>query len=787
MGALATTFGVSQQMLPAHSGQGRSYFLTRLLKEVVFEEVDLAGANRKLEIQRRWLQRAAYSGAVVVTILAVLAWTTSFTRNEVYVHRFKDKLEAFQDLKQATPAAPDDFEALLQPLGALRQANAVYADFNDGVPLLMGMGLYQGNGLTEASEDAYRRELGATLLPAIRNRLEGHLGAGVSDPDFLYEALKTYLMLGDPQHLDNEQLRLWMGLDWRNQFSTAPEKQGQLQNHLSAMLELGFESSELDDAVIGRARLSLNQVPLSNLLYGRMKRDYAAVDKHPFRLSDAIGPSGKKVFRRISGEALESGIPGLFTYDGYHDFFKKQVKNVAEQSSEENWILNPDTGELTEPEIEQLQKELRQLYFADYIRAWNKLLADIGVVEFRDIQHAVEVLDLVSGPLSPMRGLLQSVAHNTTLERPDGLLAKAADQVNKASATQNRLARLLQTVSESETLPKLDRPAEVVDKQFERLDALVQAQQGGLAPIDQLLDLLSQLYAQLESMSVGLGTDALSVATGAGGGGVMRRVQVEGARQPEPVKKWLQQIASSSRGVTMGGARSQVNREWKSTVAPVCQQALVGRYPVYKDSRKEMTLADFGRLFAPGGLIDNFFKNNLQAFVDQSRGTWRWKPVGNATLGISNATLRQFQRAALIRDTFFQAGGATPSVSFGLKPVYLDANVKSFRLDLEGQQFRYRHGPTRVQRAQWPNPDGTGQVRIQFEDDSGARLSSTTDGPWAWFRILDQAQLKSTSADRFIATFVKSGRKSSWEIRADSVVNPFMMKQLQQFRCTGNL
>ncbi len=787
MGALASTFGVSQQMLPAHGGQGRSYFLTRLLKEVVFEEMDLAGANRKLEIQRRWLQRAAYTGAIAVTALAVLAWTTSFTRNEVYVHRFKDRFEEFQELRRAAPTATDDFKSILEPLGALRQANAVYADFDDGVPLLMGMGLYQGDSLTEAGKEAYRRELESTLLPAISNQLEGHLRTGGGDPDFLYEVLKTYLMLGDRQHLDSEQLRLWMGLEWRNRFSTEPEKQGQLQNHLAAMLELGFDPAELDETVIKRARLSLNQVPLSQLLYGRMKRDYAAADKHPFRLSDATGPNGKKVFRRLSGEALESGIPGLFTYEGYHDYFRKQVKNIAQQSSAENWILDPDKGELTEPEIDQLQKEMRQLYFADYIRAWNKLLADIGIVEFRDMRHAVEVLDLVSGPLSPMRSLLQLVAYNTTLEQSGGLLAKAADQVNKVGATENRLARLLKSVSASETLPKPDRPAEVVDKQFERLDALVQAQQGGLAPIDQLLDLLSQLYGQLESMSVGLGTDALSVAAGAGGGDIMRRVQVEGARQPEPVKTWLQQIASSSRGVTMGGARSQVNREWKSTVAPVCQQALVGRYPVYKDSSKEMTLADFGKLFAPGGLIDGFFKNNLQAFVDQSRGTWRWKPVGNATLGLSNAALRQFQRAALIRDTFFQAGGKTPSVSFALKPVYLDANVKSFRLDLEGQQFRYRHGPTRVQQAQWPNPGGTGQVRIQFEDDSGARLSSTIDGPWAWFRILDQARLESTSADRFIATFVKSGRKSSWEIRADSVVNPFMMIQLQQFRCTGNL
>jgi type VI secretion system protein ImpL len=173
--------------------------------------------------------------------------------------------------------------------------------------------------------------------------------------------------------------------------------------------------------------------------------------------------------------------------------------------------------------------------------------------------------------------------------------------------------------------------------------------------------------------------------------------------------------------------------------------------------------------------------------VNTSGGTWRWKPVGNTTLGIPTSVLRQFQRAALIRDTFFRGGGAMPSVGFGLKPIYLDANVRTFKLDLQGQKFQYRHGPTRVQRAQWPGPDSTGQVRFVFEDGSGMRLSSSKEGPWAWFRILDNADLNATASDRLVATFKSAGRKSSWEIRADSVVNPFMMEQLAKFRCPGSL
>jgi type VI secretion system protein ImpL len=789
MASLARTFGIGQRGVAAHSGQGRSYFLTRLLKDVVFEEADLAGANRRLEKQRAWAQRAAYAGAVGVTILAVVAWTTSFTRNQVYVSRYKDRLEDYQQVKSEIPPDTVYFDEIVPRLNALRNATEVFAPFEEeGTPFLMGMGLYQGGSLSEAGQAAYRRELNRVLLPAIRHRLEQHMEIGIGDPDFQYEALKTYLMLGDREHLDPELLELWMALDWSNTFADEPEKQGQLQQHLASLLELGFQPVQLDNELVESVRLSLNQVPLAQLLYGRMKRDYQVIDKRPFRLSDAVGLAGRKVFERSSGEPLEAGLSGLFTYNGYHDYFKKEVKNIARRSSEENWVLDPDKAEMTEPEIDKLQKDLQDLYFADYIRSWKNLLGDISIVSFSNLRHAAEVLDLLSGPTSPMRSLLQAVERNTSLAEPSGLLGQVSDKAGEAAASKSRLARLLQsTTGSDETLPKIERPAEVVDETFEQLDALVSAPQGGVAPIEQLINMVSQLYGQVDAMTAGLGSDALSMAAGSSGADIVRRIQTEASRQPVPVKNWLQQIASNTRVVTMGGARAQLNNEWKSSVLPACQRALANRYPVYRDAQQEMTLADFGRLFGPGGLIDSFFNNNLKPFVNTAGGSWRWKPVGNVSLGIPNSRLRAFQRAALIRDTFFSSGGNQPSVSFGLKPVYLDANVSTFLLDLEGQKFRYRHGPTRTTQATWPNPDSTGQVRIVFEDSSGARVTISKEGPWAWFRMLDRSELKSLSADRIRATFESRGRKATWEIRASSVVNPFMMQALHEFRCPGSL
>ena len=124
-----------------------------------------------------------------------------------------------------------------------------------------------------------------------------------------------------------------------------------------------------------------------------------------------------------------------------------------------------------------------------------------------------------------------------------------------------------------------------------------------------------------------------------------------------------------------------------------------------------------------------------------------------------------------------------PRIQFEIKPVYLDKQVKRVSIDLDGQGFKYDHGPQRFEEAQWPGPLGSGQVRIVFRAVDNTETILSKEGPWAWFRMLDQAQKRVISADRFIASFKADGRRADYEIRASSVVNPFIMRDLNRFRC----
>lgn len=789
--ALANTFGFNQQSAASNTAYGKSYFLNRLLKDVIFEEAELVGGNRKLERRRRWVQAAAYAAAFSTAGLAALAWTTSFTRNQLEITRFDERLSAYHTARAATPAASDDVSATVQPLNRLKELAGVYGTSDDGNRLLMGFGLYQGGKLSRKSETLYQRELSNTFLPAVAARLEEQVPQAANDSDLQYETLKTYLMLAEQENLDPELVRLWLTLDWSNVYEEDPQLQGELQTHLDAMLNMGFTPIDVNERLVRQSRQSLKRYPLSDLLYGRMQRDYEAEGEEDINAIEIAGTASEGVFVRRSGQGLDQGFSRFYTNDAYCETFKKHLKTLSKQASDEQWVLDDSRRELSKPEIDRLRNDIQQRYFTDYIRAWDAMLADLNVKKFSNMAAATDTLNTLSSPMSPIRTTLENVALNTGMSC-GGLLEQVEEQVAD-KAKQSRLERLLGKKKEGAKQRKTrkHKPEDVVKKHFASLNRLSVAANGGTAPVDGIIDLLSELYGQFDALTTGFSGGDQSVVLGQGGAELLRRVRVKSSRQPQPVKRWMEQISASSGGVAIVGAKTaikgEINGAWAAQVYPVCQRSVSGRYPIDANSEQEITLADFGKLFAPGGLMDAFFQTHLAKFVKISGNNWSWRSAGGVSPGMSQGALTQFKRAALIRDSFFAAGGNTPNMSFSLKPTYLDANVRSFKLDIDGQSFRYRHGPVQVKRAVWPGPNGTGTVRLEFEDDSGARLASTVEGPWAWFRLLDRSETMSLAADELLVSFVYRNRRSTWELRADSVLNPFSLNALQHFRCPSSL
>jgi type VI secretion system protein ImpL len=819
MGAMASSFGISRQQVAGTSGSGRSYFLTRLLKTVIFGEAGLVSADAKLERRNQMIRWGVLGAAALAILVMTGAWIATYFNNSDLIAKVEEQAAVYNGQAknlQLDPVSNSDLEPVLPLLATLRNMPGGYAHRKDDVPLWMQFGLYQGDKLGSQAINVYRQQLSRLLLPRMLLRIEGQLQDHQNNPDFLYEALKVYLMLGQQHKPDKDLIKTYMDLDWQSQFP-GPENAATVQaldDHLDALLEKDFATIPLDGSLVEQTRAILRRQPLAARAYSMIKTRQEITSLPPWRISEHGGPAVDRALVRKSGKPLTDGIPGLYTHDGYYYGFKPLLPNIAREVTKESWVLGGSSSNLIEQPamIANLQTDVTQLYLNDFAEQWDKLLADVAVVPITNLAQAAPLLNVLSAPDSPLKAFWISAANETWLSKPPsgappissnallGQVEQAAGQAaNKAQAggSGGGAAGTAKSASAAQLGAVLGQPAggtadlaaTFTDKHFKPLHDLVTGAEGAPPPVDTVMADLDGLYRSVNAAGAsGDAAKALTPGGGGGGGGdAAAKLQADAQRLPDSVRGVVAGIGSSTTSLAVGGARAQLNGLWTTQVVPFCQSALDNRYPSVGSATNEVTLDDFSRLFAKGGLIDAFFDMNLRQFVDMSKNPWAWQKVDNTGLGIPEGVLAQFQRAAAIRDSMFPGGGAKPGVSFDVVPVSLDARSTQVILEIDGQTVSYDNGPPQPKTITWPGPTGIGHVRVAFQPQ-GANTSLEKDGVWAWFRMLQVFKpSQTTGADRYQVTFKAGDRSATFELRAHSVINPFASDLLGSFRCPPRL
>ena len=82
---MAAQFGLPRQAVTAFSGAGRSYFLARLMREVVFGEAGLVGLDPKVERRARFAHYGAYGIAAAVLLALTGLWLASYFGNRAMI------------------------------------------------------------------------------------------------------------------------------------------------------------------------------------------------------------------------------------------------------------------------------------------------------------------------------------------------------------------------------------------------------------------------------------------------------------------------------------------------------------------------------------------------------------------------------------------------------------------------------------------------------------------------------------------------------------------------------
>lgn len=203
LGTLARSFNLERKVQPPNLGSGKSYFLRRLLHEVIFGEAGLAGSDPVQERGRRVARLSAYAAMAVFTLALLAAWTASYFGNRSLVAAAEERAQAAaRELEALREVRPGDEARLVAVLNALRSLRAESAPS----PMLR-IGLYQGDKLDAQAERAYRNALRESLLGHLAFSLESALRSAASR-----DVLDAYVGLyeaPDAKHLEQATLRLW--------------------------------------------------------------------------------------------------------------------------------------------------------------------------------------------------------------------------------------------------------------------------------------------------------------------------------------------------------------------------------------------------------------------------------------------------------------------------------------------------------------------------------------------------------------------------------------------------
>jgi type VI secretion system protein ImpL len=790
LGSMARRFALEHAMLPPQQASGRSYFLQRLLTEVVFAEHGVGGTNRRWERRRGALALAGYAGIGAVALLVAGVWGLSWNNNRAYIDTVAARVEKVRADVQATPnRASADLRPVLPALEATRGLAAAGDDKGGDVPWTLGFGLYQGRKLDSAARTAYERMLVDAVLPRLAIRVEEQLRGG-DQPETQYESLKAYLMMYDPARFEPAALKSHIEHDWDQQLARelSTEQRETMSRHLDALLAQGPTVSPLaqDQALVASARAALSAVPLPQRVYNRLRQQGLGADFPEFTVVRKGGGNAPLVFTRQSGAPLTRGVPGLYSYDGYHKGFQSVVTEVTKTlADEQTWVLGIAPAEARGAqallESSRTVDDVRRLYLVEYRDTWKSFIADVRLQPFANIAQSVERTRFLAAPDTPLVPLLKAMSRETTLLTGQDAVERAEQGARSAVAAFQSRVLGATGARRATTGAPTQRIESIVDSEFEGLRRLVTAPEGGKAPLDGVIARLGELQVLLTAVDSALKGGAAPPPSP-----LPNQLKADAANAPEPVRSILETLGSTSSRVASMQLRESLSREVRAQVGEFCSQAITGRYPFDTSASREVTQADFAALFGPGGKFDQM-QQRLAPYIDTStRPSWTFRPVDGTPLGSDVGTLPQFQRAAVIRETFFGIAGTTASTRLEMKPVEMDIALREFLLDVDGQIVRYAHGPQIPAAVVWPGPRGTGVVRMSVQPAGGTGL--VRDGPWALFRVFDSVNfIPGSDREKLRAVFDIDGRKAVFDITASSVRNPFRLDEMRRFSCPNGL
>ncbi|HIC2039079.1 type VI secretion system membrane subunit TssM [Enterobacter soli] len=796
-GLRTTTQGVWQ---PKDNQSG--YFLHDLFSNTLFSEPNLAGENYEFtRLRRHQLTLATViAGGVALSLLS--GWYYYYLKNYRAGEVALKKVETFQ--KIGSPDASKPLGADWLPhMDIIRDATLSYGDYHEKNSLFSDMGLYQGDRIGQLVEKTYLRFLTQRFLPQLMADLQKQLEAAPDNSDEKLALLRIMRMLEDKSGRSIPLVEEYMRGRWQNAFTGQREVQERLMQHLDYALQHTDWAADRRkgdrDAIkawepfvgdVQSAQRELSKLPLYQRVYqnlGIKAREQLPPD---LDLRTEIGAQFDTVF--VADEEALLKIPQFWTRYGLGHYLTTQMDRLVDITRLDAWVLKlTEHTDYSEADKREIQRQITDRYVGDYVSRWRNALTNLSIRPFADISEATDALDAVLNNGQPIWRALLLLRDNTQTQLQAAIVDPDIPVVGAAKKEQ-KVAQVL-NIAQKSTLEQMENQPDYIllnriGRSFIEQKALVEHSDDQNGQLRQAYNALTAMNAELHRISNAPepGKAALLL--------VQMRFQQNNAdtfftakqmsrNLSDPLGRWVGQLADNSWETVMGLALQSLEKEWSGKVVTPFLSQLADKYPFNRRATKDVALSDMERFFAPDGVIDSFYKDNLKVFVEGRASAVDGKSV------IRPEIVRSLQQADKIRSIFFSKQNGF-SIQYAISPIELSANKRRAVLNLDGQLIDYTQGNPATAHLVWPNAMRSGnesKITLVPNAVGASPRSIGYSGPWATFHILDKGELTSIQDGSFDIRFTVDGGAVSYRVYMDASDNPFAGDIFSQFTLMDQL
>lgn len=827
---VAERFGLSasstQRQAPTLVSSQNGFFLRELFSRVIFADKDLvrqyANPNR---VRLRYA--SFFAGAVALGLgLALLTW--SYLGNQRLIANTQADLDKAVHVQDGRV----DLASRLEALGILQDRLQQLQTYRDDHPLTLGFGLYQGDALESKLRTEYYSGVQEILLRPVTAALEGFLRDVNANSDKLqtanrpaatdagntaapqaatqyqdlsprnvddaYAALKTYLMLGDREHLDaghlNDQLtRFWRS--WLDSNRGSMPREDMIRsaertlNFLLAQINRpDFPLIEQKLILVDQTREALRRVvrgtPARERIYADIKA--RAGTRYPaMTVARLLGEQDKEI---IAGS---HAIPGAFTREAWDGYVKGAFRDAANKELQSNdWVLKTAVrDDLTlEGSPEQIEQNLVRAYKAEYVKEWQQFIQGIAIREFDGFEDAVKRMNRLGDPAnSPIRKLLTTVYDQTAWDNPS-LVDQGLEKTQRGLVAWFKRVILgggrggvNVNINVDPDAPKSEAQLGLIGKEFAAIGALVVARGDGkdASLLNGYLASLSKTRSRLNQIKnagdAGPPSKQLMQQTLDGSGSELADAlkYVDESIRPalsdsawQTVRPLLVRPLLQVYQVTVKPTEDELNKIWQAQVFEPFSRTLAGKYPFDPSSRIEAAAPEIGQIFGPEGAISKFMQTAVGSLVVRRGDTLTPRTWGDIGIRLTPQFVDGVPRyVASLGEAGAAANASSNQTVFQIKPIPAPG-LTEYTVEIDGQLLRYRNTAADWSNFVWPASNGAPGAKITGVTNDGRSVELTNNpGRSGLERLIGGAQRERQADGSFILSWSNDGAQVSIALR----------------------